>query len=314
MNYLEFFHFDNHPFAGDENLNYFFPKKYFLKITDDMINFCRFKGGIYIITGNTGVGKSTLLNNILQTLNNNDITISLQADEKTDVLKIIANKIGVDSRNINSILSKLSTIYSGGKNIIISIDKAENLSKEEFVNLYSLIKVIPNLRIILCGKKTLYKTLKHKAVSPIKKFIVKKFKIKHPSIFQTVNYISYIEKNALALSQYKPVISKPSLFLIALCTNRNIKNINYISEKSLIDAFTNRQEKVRIKNVFSVIKENFDTVKYNIYLKFQKFFFLLLLIFSLYYAMKIILDRNDLINHIEAQKSIRKQEQELRNN
>ena len=314
MNYLEFFHFDNHPFAGDENINYFFPKKASVRLVDDIINFCRFKGGIYIITGNSGVGKTVILKKILQTLNNNDLTIQIHADDKTDVLKNIANNFGIDAKNINSILSKLSEVYTNGKNIIVVIDKAENLSKEEYINLYSLINVLPSLRVILCGKRSLYKTLNYKAVSPIKKHIVKKFKIKHLSIFQTMKYISHIEKNALALSQYKRIFSKPSLLLIAICTNRNIKNINFISEKSLLNAFYKKKQTVEINDVFKTIKENFDMVKYNIYLKFKKFFLYTLLFFSLYYTVKIMLDRNDLIKHIEAQKSIRKQEQELRNN
>ena len=312
MNYLEYFHFDNYPFTEGGNINYFYPKKSYLKIIDEIIKFCRFKSGIYIITGKNGVGKTTVLNKIIETINNNDYIISTVADEKTELLKVIANKFEIDSRNISEILIKLSNIYSNGKNVIITIDNAENLSKDEYVSLSSLVQGLPNIRVILCGNKNLYKKLNLKSIKTIKKHIVKKFYIRHLSILGAMKYISYMEKNALALSQYKRVFSLPSIFMISVFSNMNIQNINTISEKTLINTFNKQQTKVKIKNVISVIGENFDTVKYNIYHKFQKLFLYILLILSVYYTVKIISDRNDLINHIEAQKSIRQQEQELK--
>jgi len=313
MNYLDFFHFDNHPFVSDENVNYFFPKKSFLKIISEITELCRFKAGIFIIKGNAGVGKTIILKKILDNVSNNDFTLFIKSEEKTDILKIIANKLGADSKNINDVLSKLSNIYTKGKNVIIAVDDVEKLSKEEYINLYSLIQVLPNLKIILCGKKGLYKQLHQKALQNIKSYIVKKVKIQHFSIFTAMKYISYMEKNALALSQYKKVFSWFSVLTIAVLTNVNIKNTNFIAEQSLLNAFNNKKNKVGVKDVLIVVRKNLDLVKYNVYHKFQKAFFYMLLIFSLYYVGKIILDRQELINHIEAQKSVREQEKEIRN-
>ncbi len=312
MNYLEHFHFDNYPFTEGANINYFYPKKSFLKIIDEMIKFCRFQSGIFVISGKIGVGKTIVLNKILEAVSNNDFVISTCADEKTELLKIIANKLEIDSQNISEILINLSKIYSYGKNVIITIDNAENLSKDEYISLSSLVQVLPNLRVILCGNKSLHKKLNQKAIKSIKKHIVKEFKIKHLSILGAMKYISYMEKNALALSQYKKVFSLPSIFLISIFSNMNIRNINIISEKVLINAFEKNQTRAKVKNAISVIGENFDITKDNIYHKFQKLFLYALLILSCYYTIKIISDRNDLINHIEAQKSIRQQEEELK--
>ena len=312
MNYLEFFHFDNHPFTNDGKMNYFYPKKSFLSIVDELIKLCRFESGIFTIVGNNGVGKTVILNKVLDALNNNDFTISVNADERTEMLKVIANKVDIDYRNISDILIKLSNIYADGKNVVIAIDNAENLSKDEYISLNSLIQVLPNLKVILCGKKTLYKKLNQTAIKTIKKHILKKFKVRHFKIFSTMKYISYIEKNALALSQYKKVFSFPAKFLISVITNRDINHINFIAEKSLINAFSRKKNKVCVKDVLKALKENFDVIKDNVYYKLQKILFYILLILSVYYAVKIIVDRNDLINHIEAQESIRQQEKELR--
>ncbi|MCR5506833.1 MAG: hypothetical protein K6F04_03210, partial [bacterium] len=178
-------------------------------------------------------------------------------------------------------------------------------------SLNSLIQVLPNLRIILCGRRSLEKKLKQRTISQIKKHIIKKYTLRPFNILEAMKYISYIEKNALALSQYKRVISKPALVMTAILSNRNIKNINFVSEKVLIDAFYDKRPKVSVKNVYTVAKNNFDIVKDNIYHKFQKLFLYVLLILSVYYAVKITIDRKDLINHIEAQKSVRQQEREI---
>lgn len=313
MNYLEFFHFDNHPFVGDENINYFYPKKHFLKIIDEMVKFCRFKSGIFIIIGNSGVGKTIVLNKILEAIENNDFVIHIRLGERTEILKSIAKRIGSDCKNISDILVKLTKTYTDGKNVIIAIDNAEYLSKDELISLDSLIKVIPSLKIILCGQRMLNKKLNQNVVKPIKKNIVKTFRIKRFSVFSAMKYLLYIEKNALALSQYKRVFSAPAVFLISLVANRSIKQLNLVAEKSLLNAFYRQSPKVYMRDVFRTLKENFDVVKYNIYQKIQKLFFYMLLLFSVYYTVKIVIDRNDLIKHIEAQESIRQQEKELRN-
>ena len=64
---------------------------------------------------------------------------------------------------------------------------------------------------------------------------------------------------------------------------------------------------------YNLSKENINIVKDDIYHKIQKLLFYTILILSTYYTIKIIADRYDLMNHIEAQESIRKQEKELRN-
>ncbi len=98
MNYLEFFHFDNHPFTNDGKMNYFYPKKSFLSIVDELIKLCRFESGIFTIVGNNGVGKTVILNKVLDALNNNDFTISVNAGAKR--AREVSSKTLYDVKNI----------------------------------------------------------------------------------------------------------------------------------------------------------------------------------------------------------------------
>ena len=314
MNYLTHFHFDNIPFPVDEKYNYFYPRKSSLKIIDELSNLCRFHNGVFVIEGSQGIGKSVLLNKFIEKIQNNDFVISIKANEKTDILKVIANKLNVDAKNIENIFDALNSIYATGQNIIIVIDDAHNLSKMQMISISSLISVVKHLKIILCGTNELKKKIKNKSLIELRKAIIKKYKIKHFSFFECVKYISYVSNSATALSQYKKVIPFPSLVLLGLFTNRNMHNINHIITDALKDAFKHNKNHLKVKNVYHSMKKNFDMVKENIYLKFQKFFFYILILLSLYFAFKIISDRYDLITSLEAQKSIMLQEKELMEN
>ncbi len=314
MNYLAHFHFDNTPFPIDEKYNYFYPRKNVLKIVDELSNLCRFYNGVFLIEGAKGVGKSVLLNKFTEKTQNNDFIISIKANEKSDILKIIANNLHVDAKNIENIFNTLNSIYANGQNIIIIIDDAHNLSKTQMISISSLMIVVKHLKIILCGTNKLKKNIKDKSLIELRKSIVKKYKLKHLSFFECIKYISYVSVSATALSQYKKVIPFSSCCLVALFTNRNIHYINYIITDALKDAFETNEKSVRIKNLYHSMKKNFDIVKENIYLKFQKMFFYILIILSLYFAFKITTDRYDLITNLEAQKSVMLQEKELMEN
>lgn len=314
MNYLTHFHFDNTPFSIDDNYNYFYPRKSVLKIIDELSNLCRFHNGVFLIKGSDGVGKSVLLNKFIEKMQNNDFVIFIKANEKTNILKTVANKLDVDAKNIENVFDALNAIYLKGQNLILIIDDAHNLSKSQMISLSSLISVVKYLKIILCGTNELTKKIKDTSLIELRKSIVKKYKLKYLSFFECIKYISYISVSATALSQYKKVIPFSSCVLFALFTNRNMYNINYILTDALKDAFKNNQKSLRIKNVYHSMKKNFDMVKESIYLKFQKAFFYILILLSLYFAFKIIVDRYDLITNLEAKKSVMLQEIELMGN
>lgn len=315
MTYLEHFHFDNIPFPTDDSFSYLYPRKKHLKIISEITNGCRFYNGVFLITGNKGVGKSVLINLIINTIKNNEVVVFIKANEKSNIIKSIAEQIGAENhKNIESVFAKLQNLYCEGKNTILVIDDAHNLTTEQLVNLFSLIKVIPSLKVILSGRNSIKKNLKSKSLTGFKKYILKTYKIRHLSFIEGMKYVLYISNSALALSQYKKVISWPALILLSFVSNRNIHNINYIATDSFKNAFNERKNKVCFKDVYNASKNNFDFVKENLYLKFQKIFFYLVLLLSIYFVVKIVVDRYDLIINMKATKSIRIQEREIQNN
>ena len=313
MNYLDYFHFDNYPFPTDNTYNYFYRRNKVLKIANDIANTCRFYSGVYVITGSEGCGKTVLLQQFVDTVKNNDAVFEIRANNNTDILKVLAENLGVkEAKNIENIFHSLNLIYEKGKNIIIVIDDAQNLSKEQLINLNALIDTVSYLRVVVCGNTKLKKIISGKIFHELRERIVKKYKLRHLSFFEGMNYISNISTSALALSQYKKVISFPALILLSFVSNRNIHNINKITDMALQNAFERNAQRVQLKDVFNVAKKNFDMVKLNIYLKFQKIFCLVLIALSIYFAVKITIDRYDLIVNLEARQSVKIQEKAIR--
>lgn len=312
MNYLEYFHFDNHPFPTDGNCNYFYPRRKITSLIENISNFCRFYAGIYLITGHEGCGKSTFLHILSQKLSNNDFVIDVHTTNSTDLLKTIAVSLNIKNyRNIDDIFDSLHSLYTHGQNIIIIIDDAQNLSKEQLITLNSILDAASYIRVVLCGNQKTKKILSQRVISTIRKKIIKKYKIKYLSYLEGVRYITYITNKSLALSEYVYPISIPAILLLSFISNRNINNINIVTTSALKLAFSENSPKVKISHVLKIIRSNFNLVRNNIYLKFQKIFLGILCLLTIFFAVKIVSNHYETITTLEARQSIARQEAEL---
>lgn len=315
MSYLKYFHFDREPFPTAEMNNYFYENKKQTHIIDHITNLMRFNSGIYTITGGRGVGKTTLLKMVTSQVQHNDLSIFISVNESTNINKSIRSALSILQKksDIEDIVVHLNKFHKKGQNVILLIDNSENLSKEELVALSSLVYVIPYLRVVLCGNKTLNKKLKDKSLNTLRRIYVQKYTLSYTSFIGCIMYIQDMSNSALSLIQYKQIINfLPSVFLSFL-SNRNFHNVNFIATESIKNAYMNKNKRVTLKDIYYAGKNNFYLIKYNIYLKFQKIFFYTLIIISAYFMIKIITERQQLINKIEVQALIKEQEKTFQN-
>ncbi|MGN0929109.1 MAG: AAA family ATPase [Alphaproteobacteria bacterium] len=309
MSYLEHFHFDKEPFI-DNSFNYIYENKKQFKIINEISDSIRFNSGIYSIIGGNGVGKTFVLKQIQKNLCNNDIVVFIPSSDKTDILKMISEKLSLQTKkgNVDDVFQLLSKFHKKGQNIILIIDDMQELDKSQIRNLTSIIEVIGYLKVIVSGNKSLKKILKNKNYSILREKKVKSYKLSHFSFISAMRYIDSISVSALSLSQYKKVIGFMPRVVISFISNRNIDNINLITLEAIKDAYQQKQSKVKLKNVYNVAKKNFDIVMENIYFKFQKIFLFILIILSIYYCVRLVADRQYLLQKIEVEKSIDEQE------
>ncbi|MBD5404940.1 ATP-binding protein [bacterium] len=309
MSYLDYFHFDKEPFPA-HSFNYIYDNKKQFKIINEISETVRFNSGIYTIIGMEGVGKTFILGQIQKNLSNNDLVVFISVTEKTDILKAIAEQLSFVSKkqNIDDVFQIISKLHKKGQNIILLIDDMQDLDKSQIRNLVSLMEVVKYLKVVATGNKSLKKILRNKNYYIFREKHVKNYKISRPSFISATKYIKSISVDALSLSQYKNVIGFLPRMLIAFISNKNNDIINKITTDVIKDAYQEKSENVKIKNVYNVAKKNVDIVMENLYFKFQKVFLFILVILSIYYCFRLFADRQHLIQKIEVERSINEQE------
>ena len=311
MSYLEHFHFDKEPFPL-HSFNYIYENKKQFSIISEISDSIRFNNGIYTITGGSGVGKTFVLKQIQQRLQNNDVVVFINANDKTDILKAVSEQLmqsgSSKKQSQDDVFQLISKIHKKGQNIILIIDDMQELDKSQIINLSSFLEVVGYLKVIASGNKQLKKILRNKNYSVFKEKKVKNYHLSHLSFINAVKYINTIAVDALSLSQYKKVITIIPRMSIALISNHDINHINLITTEAIKDSYKNQQLRVEVKNIYNVMKQNGDIVKENIYFKFQKVFLYILIILCCYFCFKLISGRHHLIQKIEVEKSIDEQE------
>lgn len=123
---------------------------------------------ITIVTGEVGVGKTTLIQKLLQTLED-DITLGLISNAqggRGELLQWVLNSLGVEtdlSAAYVTLFQQLQDFvieeYASGRRVILLIDEAQNLSVEGLEELRMLTNINSNkdelLQLILVGQPEL---------------------------------------------------------------------------------------------------------------------------------------------------------------
>lgn len=313
MSILTFFHFDKIPFPSNSSFNYVFFNRSQFKIINSIVNNSRFHHGVFSIFGHSGVGKSFVLYNIFSQVKNNDLAYFFSINENSNLLKLLSSQLSIKKTDLDSISTFLLNAYKNGKNVFLFFDDFHNISKKDASFLLHLYQNLPFINIVIASQYSFKKTLRNLKIAGFNSIPLFSYKLSHFSIFKAMRYIKSISIQALSLSQYKNIFSLPKRFLIAFFSNRNINDINLIASSSLQEAFKDKSHIISFKHILRAIKSNISIVKDNLYFKFQKIFFAILLLLSFFFFAKLIYDRQFLIQTIEIEKSIDQQEQTFKN-
>ena len=307
MNYLDFYHFDNHPFIVNKLPEYFFKRKSFVNIMEQMLKLCRIYNGVYIIQGGVGIGKSLLLEKLYNATCNTDISILINMTEKTDILKIISNKLKFSSKSIDTITNNFTNFHEKGKNIILFLDDVHKCNLQQFNIIGNLILKMPFLKIILTGEN-IYPIIKFFKLKNIKSNLVKKYDIKKITIIESIKYLNFMISNALAIKQYKKILPFKIILLIAFLSDGNINTINKLTNDTLVNGFTNSHKKIKLKDLLLAISNNKRQIGKHIFYKIKRLISIFVICLLLYFSIKIITDRYNLIETIKIKKEIFKKE------
>ena len=219
-------------------------------------------GSIALITGKTGVGKSTLIKLFLDGLSNNHyhpIYIHFTNIKSSSLLNLIAIELGGASSNSKdrrflSITQSLKTVQ--GTPILI-IDEAHLLPTEAIVDLRLLVssainKTGSSLKIILCGQDDLRHTIKSASCTDFANRVSVGYAIKPLSKTETAVYITKQLKSADADVDLFDAEVVDEIFNF---TSGVPRSINRICTTCLIHAAGLRSQKITTEILTQAVSE-----------------------------------------------------------
>jgi len=212
-------------------------------------------GSIALLTGHTGVGKSSLIKLFLNTLDNhyNPVYVHLTHIKTASLLKQIVSGMGeIPGRTKENLFNQIIEKAKRTEALtIVIIDEAHLISSEALIDIRLLVSSAledtPSLKIIFSGQENIRKLLRQASLQDLANRISVKYHLPSLSLGQSIAYLDHQMKNAgsndkIFESQVKNFIHEYS--------NGIPRQINNIATACLIEAVTTGAQKIT-QDIFS---------------------------------------------------------------
>lgn len=159
--------------------------------------------GFLLLTGDVGMGKTTLINTLIASLGKDVLCASVPDPylEKIDFYNFVARKFGADHR-INSkgdfiewFTRFLHKAYAADKKVLLIIDEAQLLTQEmlEEIRLLSNVEIAQTklLNVFLVGQNELNETLSKPINRAVRQRLTLNYNIEPLGLIETAGYIEY---------------------------------------------------------------------------------------------------------------------------
>ena len=211
--------------------------------------------GFLMLTGEAGVGKSTLLNALLAELDPKKVLAARWPDARVngaDLLESIARTFGLPIKSDNQahllgqIEAFLAELASIGRRALLVIEEAQNLTPKALVGLRVLSHIQPHRRValqcILVGRPELHDLIQGPLMQTLRQDIIV---FDHLSPLQETETRSYLEQR-LALVGWKgdPGFDSSAVALLHRATKGIPRRINSLCNRLLLSAHIARKHRI----------------------------------------------------------------------
>ena len=243
--YTKFYGFKEYPFKQSPDPKFLYLSTPHRACQSSMVYGINEKRGIMVITGEAGIGKTTLINGLLANCNHKTKSVlllySILAAE--GLFSFIFDNFGIErskDEDRNQSLFKLYKFLSYNSptngNAVLIIDEAQNLNP----NLLNEIQLLSNLvsnhdrlfQILLVGRPQLENLLDRSTSPQVKRCISLHYELASLSSKETEDYINYRIQIA-GRQGAKSIFSPAAIEEIHLSTNGNPRAINDLCNKAL---------------------------------------------------------------------------------
>ncbi len=264
--YLDFFKFRKNPFHITPDPDFLFLSPSHKEASASIFYGIEQRKGFVAVTGEVGVGKTTILRSYLEGTDPETIRIvyifnAALSFEK--LLKHIVSELGIEavdedpSELVDSLFRYLIDEYKNDRNVVLIIDEAQNMPVVTLERLRMLSNLETSqdklLQIILVGQPEFENKLNLPELRQLKQRIAVRCRI---NALAPDESIAYIQHRLMKASLFRnPVFTKGAMERIVKEADGIPRTINILCDNALVTAFGYQRKPVDVKIIKEVIKD-----------------------------------------------------------
>jgi general secretion pathway protein A len=264
--YEDFYHLNKEPFHITPDPEFLFLSPSHKQALGSITYGVKNRKGFIVITGEVGVGKTTILRSYLEkVVNQNTKVIYIFNASVTfrNLLRTIYKELGVQAKTddvvemLNNLYQILMEEYKKGNTVLLIVDEAQNMPIETLENLRMLSNLETSkdklLQIVLIGQVEFETTLNLYRLRQLKQRIVLRSTILPLSDEESLAYIKH--RLGKAASNGSPVFTRGALKRIVREAQGVPRNLNILCDNALITGFGYKRRPVNTKIVNEVLAD-----------------------------------------------------------
>jgi general secretion pathway protein A len=260
----QFYHLTKEPFHITPDPEFLFLSPSHNQALDSVIYGVKNKKGFIVITGEVGVGKTTILRSYLEGVANQKTKIIYIFNSNVtfkNLLKTIYKELGFPTKTddsvemLNGLYQILMREYKEGNIVLLIVDEAQNMPMQTLENLRMLSNLETSkdklLQIALIGQYEFEQMLNQYSLRQLKERIAIRYTIVPFTRKESLAYIKHRLKKAS--EDNNQVFTKEALKAIVKEAKGIPRHLNILCDNALITGFRYQKNPVNLKIVKDVI-------------------------------------------------------------
>ena len=270
--YASFYGLTSKPFQFSSDPKYYFSSEQHRRATAYLEYGMQQNEGFVVITGEFGVGKTTIIRRMLDNLDPDKVIAAhlvSTRNEADNTLRLVAAAFGIRTKSIekSDILLSLEAFLIGmtskGKRCLLIVDEAQNLTSRAIEELRTLSNAqFGNqalLRIFLVGQPEFRDILQSPKMMQFRQRVIASSHIEPMDEEETRAYVEHRLKCAGA--KECPTFTPDSFEAIFRATNGIPRHINLVCDRLLMFGFLNDKKRFNAKDVDEVARKVTEETK-----------------------------------------------------